>query len=137
AAFKAGRNFGETAELFDHPYEVRPASLAPGTYRNVVGNAATVFGLVAAAQKAKLPLVYASYPITPASDILHELSKLKNFGIKTLQAEDEISAAGIAIGAAFAGNLAVTGTSGPGVDLKSEAVSLAISLELPMLVVDV
>lgn len=137
AAFKAGRNFGETAELFDHPYEVRPASLPPGTYRNVIGNAATVYGLVAASQQAKLPLVYASYPITPASDILHELSKLKNFGVKTLQAEDEIAAAAIAIGAAFAGSLAITGTSGPGVDLKSEAMGLAVSLELPLVLVDV
>jgi 2-oxoglutarate ferredoxin oxidoreductase subunit alpha len=137
AAFKAGFNFGETAELFDHPYEVRPARLAPGTYRQVTGNVALSYGLVAAAQKAKLPLCYASYPITPASDILHELSKLKHFGVKTLQAEDEIAAAGVAIGAAFAGNLGVTGTSGPGVDLKSEAMGLAISLELPLVLVDV
>jgi 2-oxoglutarate ferredoxin oxidoreductase subunit alpha len=137
AAFKAGRNFGETAELFDHPYEVKPASLAQGNYRNIIGNLATVYGLVAAAEKAKLPLVYASYPITPASDILHELSKLKHFGVKTLQAEDEIAAAAIAIGAAFAGALGITGTSGPGVDLKSEAMGLAVSLELPFVIVDV
>jgi len=137
AAFRAGYNFGETAELFDHAYEIKPAKLPPGEYRQITGNLALSYGLVAAADKAKLPLFYASYPITPASDILHELSKLKNFGVKTLQAEDEISAAGIAIGAAFAGNLAVTGTSGPGVDLKSEALGLAVSLELPMLVVDV
>jgi 2-oxoglutarate ferredoxin oxidoreductase subunit alpha len=137
ASFRAGYNFGETAELFDHPYEVKPARLAPGTYRQITGNVALSYGLVAAAEKAKLPLLYASYPITPASDILHELSKLKNFGVKTLQAEDEISAAGVAIGAAFAGSLAVTGTSGPGVDLKSEAIGLAISLELPLLLVDV
>ncbi len=137
AAFRAGYNFGETAELFDHPYEVKPAQLAPGTYRQITGNVALSYGLVAAAQQAKLPLFYASYPITPASDVLHELSKLKNFGVKTLQAEDEISAAGIAIGAAFAGNLAVTGTSGPGVDLKSEAMGLAVSLELPLILVDV
>jgi 2-oxoglutarate/2-oxoacid ferredoxin oxidoreductase subunit alpha len=137
AAFRAGYNFGETAELFDHAYEIKPAKLPPGEYRQITGNLALSYGLVAAAQKAKLPLFYASYPITPASDILHELSKLKNFGVKTLQAEDEISAAGIAIGAAFAGNLAVTGTSGPGVDLKSEALGLAVSLELPMLLVDV
>ena len=108
-----------------------------GEYRQITGNVALSYGLVAAAQAAKLPLFYASYPITPASDILHELSKLKNFGVKTLQAEDEISAAGIAIGAAFAGNLAITGTSGPGVDLKSEALGLAVSLELPMIIVDV
>ncbi|HET9730250.1 MAG TPA: 2-oxoacid:acceptor oxidoreductase subunit alpha [Acidimicrobiia bacterium] len=137
AAFRAGFNFGETAELFDHAYEVPPARLPAGTYRQITGNVALSYGLVAAAQRAQLPLFYASYPITPASDILHELSKLKNFGVKTLQAEDEIAAAGIAIGAAFAGSLAVTGTSGPGVDLKSEAVGLAISLELPMLIVDV
>ena len=137
AAFRAGYNFGETAELFDHAFEVKPAPLAPGEYRQITGNVALSYGLVAAAQAAKLPLFYASYPITPASDILHELSKLKNFGVKTLQAEDEISAAGIAIGAAFAGNLAITGTSGPGVDLKSEALGLAVSLELPMIIVDV
>jgi 2-oxoglutarate ferredoxin oxidoreductase subunit alpha len=137
AAFRAGLNFGETAELFDHAYEVPPAENAPGTYRNITGNVALSYGLVAAAQKAKLPLFYASYPITPASDILHELSKLKNFGVKTLQAEDEIAAAGAAIGAAFAGSLAVTATSGPGVDLKSEAIGLAISLELPLILVDV
>jgi 2-oxoglutarate/2-oxoacid ferredoxin oxidoreductase subunit alpha len=137
AAFKAGRNFGETAELFDHPYEVKPATLPPGKYRNVIGNLALAYGLVAASQQAKLPLVYASYPITPASDILHELSKLKNFGVKTLQAEDEIAAAAIAVGSAFTGALAVTGTSGPGLDLKSEAIGLAVSLELPMLIVDV
>lgn len=137
AAFKAGRNFGETAELFDHPYEIQPAKLAAGTYRNIIGNLALAYGLVAASEKAKLPLVYASYPITPASDILHELSKHKNFGVKTLQAEDEIAAAGIAIGAAFAGALGVTGTSGPGVDLKSEAMALAVSLELPLILVDV
>jgi 2-oxoglutarate ferredoxin oxidoreductase subunit alpha len=137
AAFTAGVNFGETAELFDHAYEVEPAQLAPGTYRNITGNVALSYGLVAAAQKAKLPLFYASYPITPASDILHELSKLKHFGVRTLQAEDEIAAAGAAVGAAFAGSLAVTGTSGPGVDLKSEAIGLALSLELPMLLVDV
>ncbi|MGQ0824801.1 MAG: 2-oxoacid:acceptor oxidoreductase subunit alpha [Actinomycetota bacterium] len=137
AAFKAGYNFGETAELFDHPYEVLPAQLPPGEYRQITGNVALSYGLVAAAQQAKLPLFYASYPITPASDILHELSKLKHFGVKTLQAEDEISAASLAIGAAFAGNLAVTGTSGPGVDLKSEAMGLAVSLELPLILVDV
>ena len=137
AAFRAGYNFGETAELFDHPFEVKPATLPPGEYRQITGNVALAYGLVAAAQQAKLPLFYASYPITPASDILHELSKLKNFGVKTLQAEDEISAASLAIGAAFAGNLAVTGTSGPGVDLKAEAMGLAVSLELPLILVDV
>src|SRR3954451_16094005 len=137
AAFRAGFNFGETAELFDHPYEIKPAQLAPGTYRNVTGNLALSYGLVAAAQQAKLAIFYASYPITPASDILHELSKLKNFGVKTLQAEDEIAAAGAAVGGAFAGSLAITATSGPGVDLKSEAIGLAISLELPLVLIDV
>jgi 2-oxoglutarate/2-oxoacid ferredoxin oxidoreductase subunit alpha len=137
AAFKAGYHFGETAELFDHPYEVKPAKLPAGTYRNITGNVALAYGLIAAAQRAKLPLLYASYPITPASDVLHELSRHKNFGVKTLQAEDEIAAAGVAIGAAFAGSLAVTATSGPGVDLKSEAIGLAISLELPLVLVDV
>ena len=137
AAFRAGFNFGETAELFDHPYEIKPAHLPAGTYRNITGNVALSYGLVAAAQQAKLPIFYASYPITPASDILHELSKLKNFGVKTLQAEDEIAAAGAAVGAAFAGSLGITATSGPGVDLKSETIGLAISLELPLVLVDV
>jgi 2-oxoglutarate/2-oxoacid ferredoxin oxidoreductase subunit alpha len=137
AAFKAGYNFGETAELFDHAYEVAPARLPPGRYRNITGNLATSIGLVAAAQQANLPLLYASYPITPASDILHELSRHKNFGVRTLQAEDEIAAIGVAIGAAFTGQLAVTATSGPGVDLKSEGLGLAISLELPLLLIDV
>lgn len=137
AAFRAGRNFGETAELFDHPFEVKPATLAPGTYRNVIGNLATAYGLIAASEKSSLPMVLASYPITPASDILHELSRHKNFGIRTVQAEDEIAAAAMAVGAAFTGQLAVTTTSGPGLDLKSEAIGLAISLELPLVIVDV
>ena len=138
AAFRAGFNFGETAELFDHAFEVTPAPLragrVPPDHRQ---RCACRTGSSPRRRPRKLPLFYASYPITPASDILHELSKLKNFGVKTLQAEDEISAAGIAIGAAFAGNLAITGTSGPGVDLKSEALGLAVSLELPMIIVDV
>jgi 2-oxoglutarate ferredoxin oxidoreductase subunit alpha len=137
AAFKAGYNFGETAELFDHPYEIAPARLPPGHYRNITGNLALAYGLLAASQSAKLPIAYASYPITPASDILHELSRHKNFGVRTLQAEDEIAAIGVAIGAAFAGHLGVTATSGPGVDLKSEALGLAVSLELPLVLVDV
>jgi 2-oxoglutarate ferredoxin oxidoreductase subunit alpha len=137
AAFKAGYNFGETAELFDHPYEIAPARLPPGHYRNVTGNLALSYGLLAAAQQARLPMLYASYPITPASDILHELSRHKNFGVRTLQAEDEIAAIGVAIGGAFAGHLGVTATSGPGVDLKSEALGLAVSLELPLILVDV
>jgi 2-oxoglutarate/2-oxoacid ferredoxin oxidoreductase subunit alpha len=137
AAFKAGYHFGDTAELFEHPYSIAPARLASGTYRNITGNMALSYGLVAAGQLSKLPILYASYPITPASDILHELSKHKNFGVRTLQAEDEIAAIGVAIGGAFAGQLGVTGTSGPGVDLKSEAMGLAISLELPLIIVDV
>ena len=137
AAFKAGLHFAETAELFEHPYEIQPARLEPGHYRNINGNLATAYGIIAGAQQAKLPIMYASYPITPASDILHELSKHKNFGVRTLQAEDEIAAAACAIGAAFAGHLGVTATSGPGVDLKSEALGLAISLELPLVLIDV
>jgi len=137
AAFKAGFHFGETAELFDHPFEVQPAHLTPGKYRNVSGNLALAYGLIAAATKAKLPILYASYPITPASDILHELSRHKNFGVRTIQAEDEIAAIGMALGGAFAGHLAVTATSGPGVDLKAEALGLAVSIELPLVLVDV
>ena len=137
AAFRAGFNFGETAELFDHPYTVAPARLEPGVYRNISGNVATAFGLIAASQCANLPLFYASYPITPASDILHELSNLKNFGVRTIQSEDEIAAIGAVVGAAFAGHLAVTATSGPGVDLKAETLGLAVSAELPLLIIDV
>src|SRR5438067_3254533 len=137
AAFKAGYHFGETAELFDHPWEVPPAKLPAGRYRNVTGNVALAYGLIAASQSSKLPIAYASYPITPASDILHELSRHKNFGVRTLQAEDEIGAAGVAVGAAFAGHLGVTATSGPGMDLKAETMGLAVSLELPLIVVDV
>ncbi len=136
-AYKAGYNFGETAELFPAHYEVAPARLEPGTYTNMSGNVALSWGLVAAGQLAKLPVFLASYPITPASDILHELSKHKNFGVRTMQAEDEIAAAGAALGSAFAGHLAVTTTSGPGVDLKAETIGLAISLELPMILVDI
>ena len=136
-AFKAGYNFGETAELFETHYDVKPAQLAPGHYTNVSGNTALAWGLIAAGQLSKLPIFLASYPITPASDILHELSKHKNFGVRTMQAEDEIAAAGAALGAAFAGHLGVTTTSGPGVDLKAETIGLALSLELPMLLVDV
>jgi 2-oxoglutarate/2-oxoacid ferredoxin oxidoreductase subunit alpha len=137
AAFKAGYHFGETTELFDHPYEIRPARLPAGRYRNITGNVALSYGLIAAGQLSKLPIFLGSYPITPASDILHELSKYKNFGVRTLQAEDEIAGIATAIGAAFAGQLGVTTTSGPGVDLKSEAMGLAISLELPLIVIDI
>ncbi|MGH9185145.1 MAG: 2-oxoacid:acceptor oxidoreductase subunit alpha [Acidimicrobiales bacterium] len=136
-AFKAGYAFGETAELFDHPYSVKPARLPPGAYANVTGNTALAWGLVAAGQLAKLPVFLGSYPITPASDILHELSKHKNFGIRTLQAEDEIAGISAAIGAAYGGHLGVTTTSGPGMALKTEAMGLAVSLELPLLVIDI
>ncbi len=137
AAFLAGYNFAETTELFEHPYQVAPAHMPPGEYTNISGNVALAWGIVAAGQLAKLPVFLGSYPITPASDILHELSKHKHFGVRTLQAEDEIAAAGMALGAAFAGHLGVTTTSGPGVALKSETISLAVSLELPLLVVDI
>ena len=136
-AFRAGYNFGETAELFGAPSQVRATHFEPGTYTNITGNAALAWGLVAAAQLARLPLFLASYPITPASDILHELSKYKNFGVRTMQAEDEIAAAGAALGAAFGGHLGVTTTSGPGMDLKAEMLGLAVSLELPLVVIDV
>ena len=137
AAFKAGFHFGETTEQVGHRYEVRPARLPAGEYTSITGNTALAWGLVAAGQLAKLPVTLGSYPITPASDILHELSKHKHFGIRTVQAEDEIAAAGMALGAAFAGHLGVTTTSGPGVALKSETISLAVSIELPMLVIDI
>ncbi len=137
AAFKAGYNFGETTELFAHSYQVKPAPAKPGTYRNVSGAQALALGLVAASQRSGLSLFYASYPITPASELLHELSRLKNFGVRTLQAEDEIAAANVALGAAFVGQLGVTGTSGPGMDLKAETIGLAVALELPMVIVDV
>jgi 2-oxoglutarate ferredoxin oxidoreductase subunit alpha len=137
AAFKAGFNFGETTELFAHSYRVAAAPAEPGTYRNIAGATALAWGLVAASQRSGLPLFYASYPITPASEMLHELSRHKNFGVVTLQAEDEIAAANMALGAAFAGHLGVTGTSGPGLDLKSETLGLAVIAELPMVIVDV
>lgn len=139
AAFRAGWNFGETTEDFAVSYEVAPATAAfpPGTYRNISGNLALSYGLVAASRQADLPLYLGSYPITPASDILHELSRHKNFGVRTFQAEDEIAGIGAALGAAFGGALAVTTTSGPGVALKSETIGLAVSLELPLLIVDI
>ncbi len=137
-AFKAGYHFGETAELFESNYQVRPAAdLTPGTYTNVTGNTALAWGLIAASHQAHLPLFLGSYPITPASDILHELSKHKHFGVRTFQAEDEIAGIGAAIGAAFGGSLGITTTSGPGIDLKSEAIGMAVSLELPLLIVDI
>ncbi len=136
-AFRAGYDFGETTELFDSRYEVHAAPFAPGEYANVSGNIALSWGLIAAAQTASLPLFLGSYPITPASDILHELSKRKEFGVRTFQAEDEIAAISAAIGASYGGSLGVTTTSGPGLDLKGEALGLAISLELPLILVDV
>ncbi|HVN49925.1 MAG TPA: 2-oxoacid:acceptor oxidoreductase subunit alpha [Acidimicrobiales bacterium] len=137
ASFRAGHAFGETAELFDHPYQVKPAPQQPGVYTNITGNTALAWGLVAAGQLAQLPVFLGSYPITPASDILHELSKHKNFGVRTLQAEDEIAGIGSALGASYGGHLGVTTTSGPGVALKSETIGLAISLELPLLIIDI
>ena len=137
AAFKAGYNFGETTELFANTYEVKRAPAAPGMYRNVSGNTALAWGLIAASVKSGLPIFYASYPITPASELLHELSRHKNFGVRTLQSEDEIAACGAAVGAAFGGHLGITGTSGPGLDLKQEMIGLAVMLELPMVIVDV
>jgi 2-oxoglutarate/2-oxoacid ferredoxin oxidoreductase subunit alpha len=136
-AFRAGYDFGETAELFDSRYEVQAAPFPSGEYANVTGNTALSWGLITAAQKWRLPLFLGSYPITPASDILHELSKRKEFGVRTFQAEDEIAAVTAAIGASYGGALGVTSTSGPGVDLKGEAMGLAISLELPLLIIDV
>jgi 2-oxoglutarate ferredoxin oxidoreductase subunit alpha len=138
-AFRAGWNFGETTEDFAVSYEVAPATSAfpPGTYRNISGNLALAYGLIAAGQQSELPLFLGSYPITPASDVLHELSKHKNFGVRTFQAEDEIAGIGAALGAAFGGALGVTTTSGPGVALKSETIGLAVSLELPLLIVDI
>jgi 2-oxoglutarate ferredoxin oxidoreductase subunit alpha len=137
AALQAGYNFGVTTEASRTIFSVNPASLPPGTYTNLTGNTALAWGLIAASYCAKLPLFYGSYPITPASDILHELSRHKRLGVRTFQAEDEISAVGAAIGASFGGSLSVTGSSGPGIALKSEAISLALTAELPLLVVNV
>ncbi len=138
AAFNAGWSFGETTELLDVQYRVNPATdVAPGVYRNVNGTTALSLGLIAASVRSKLPLVLASYPITPASELLHELSRHAGFGVSTIQAEDEIAAAGMALGAAYGGRLGVTATSGPGMDLKAETIGLAVALELPMIIVDV
>jgi 2-oxoglutarate/2-oxoacid ferredoxin oxidoreductase subunit alpha len=137
AAFQAGWNYGETTEAFSVQYEVKPAELQPGTYRNITGNSALAYGLVAASRRSGLPLFLGSYPITPASDILHELSKLKRFGVRTMQAEDEISGVGAALGASFGGGLGVTSTSGPGMCLKAETIGLAVSVELPLIVCDI
>jgi len=137
AAFQAGWNYGETTEAFSVQYEVKPAQLQPGTYRNITGNSALAIGLVAASRRSGLPLFLGSYPITPASDILHELSKLKRFGVRTFQAEDEIGGVGAALGASFGGALGVTSTSGPGMALKGETIGLAVSVELPLIVCDI
>ncbi len=137
AAFRAGWAFGETTEVFAVSYEVAPADHPPGRYRNITGNAALAFGLAAAAHRSGLKLVLGSYPITPASDILHALSRMKRFGVTTIQAEDEIAGIGAALGAAYGGAIGVTTTSGPGLALKSETIGLAVSLELPLVIIDV
>ena len=137
AALHAGWNYGETTEDFSVRYEVKPAKLKQGKYRNISGNLALALGLVAASQRAGIPLYLGSYPITPASDLLHELSRHKEFGVRSFQAEDEIAAIGAAIGASYGGSLGVTTTSGPGVALKSEAIGLAVAIEIPLVVVDV
>jgi 2-oxoglutarate ferredoxin oxidoreductase subunit alpha len=134
---KAGHNFGETTELFRTSYEVPPAPIAPARYRNITGNTALAIGFVAAARRAGRPLFLGSYPITPASDILHELASLKNFGVYTFQAEDEIAGVGAALGAAFGGAVAITTTSGPGMCLKAETINLAVSVELPLVIADI
>jgi 2-oxoglutarate ferredoxin oxidoreductase subunit alpha len=136
-ALKAGWNYGETTEDFASTYQVPAAQLEPGTYRNIMGNQALALGLVAASQLSKKPLFLGSYPITPASDVLHELSKFKRYGVRTFQAEDEIAAVCSAIGAAFGGNMAVTTSSGPGIALKGEGIGLGLILELPFLVIDI
>lgn len=137
SVLKTGYHYGETTETFITQYEVKPAPLQQGVYRNIKGNEALVIGLITASKKSDLPLFYGTYPITPASDILHGLARYKNFGVKTFQAEDEIAAVCSAIGAAYGGNLAITGTSGPGMALKGEAIGLAMMLELPMVIVNV
>jgi 2-oxoglutarate/2-oxoacid ferredoxin oxidoreductase subunit alpha len=136
-ALKAGYAYGETTEIFHTHYRVRPAKLAPGTYRNITGNEATALGFLVASKLADRPLFYGSYPITPASDILHQLSGYKTFGVKTFQAEDEIAAIGAAIGASYGGALGMTASSGPGIALKTEAMGLALMVELPLVVIDV
>jgi 2-oxoglutarate/2-oxoacid ferredoxin oxidoreductase subunit alpha len=137
AAFQAGWSYGETTESFSVSYEVKPATLPPGHYRNITGNMALAYGLIAAGEQSGLPIFLGSYPITPASDILHELSKHKRFGVRTFQAEDEIAGVGAALGAAFGGALGVTTTSGPGMALKAETIGLGVAVELPLVVIDV
>ena len=134
---KAGYHFADTSEIFSNRYEVKPAKMSKGLYRNIIGNQAIALGLIAASKKSKLDLFYGGYPITPASDILHELAKYKNFGIKTFQAEDEIAGICSCIGASFGGDLAVTASSGPGIALKGEALGLAMMLEIPLVIINV
>src|SRR5215813_4763434 len=136
-ALQAGYNFGDTTETFTTTYRVERAKMAPGVYRSIMGNQALAYGLIAASEKSGLPLFLGSYPITPASDILHELSRYKSFGVRTFQAEDEIAAITSAIGASYGGSLGVTTTSGPGMALKAEAMGLAMMLEIPLLIIDV
>ncbi|MBX2812162.1 MAG: 2-oxoacid:acceptor oxidoreductase subunit alpha [Myxococcales bacterium] len=136
-ALKAGYLYGDVSEIFQETYEINSAQLEPGLYRNITGNQATAWGAIAAGQQAGLPLFYGSYPITPASDVLHELSRHKHFGVKTVQAEDEIAAVAATIGAAWTGQLAMTGSSGPGIALKGEAIGLAVAAELPLVVLNV
>src|SRR5262249_55761631 len=136
-ALRAGWNFAETTQQLGVSYEVHPAAIPPGLYRNITGNTATALGLVAAAHKANLPLFLGSYPITPASDVLHELAALKQFNVYTFQAEDEIAGVGAALGASFGGAIGITTTSGPGMDLKAETIGLALAVELPLVVVDI
>lgn len=136
-ALQAGYNYGDTTETFTTRYRVERAKMKPGTYRSIMGNQALSMGLIAASEKSGLPLFLGSYPITPASDILHDLSKLKSFGVKTFQAEDEIAGIASAIGASYGGSLAITSTSGPGIALKGEAMGLAVMLEIPLIIIDV
>src|SRR5881275_1571119 len=136
-AFNTGYAFGETTESFAVQYEVKPAALRPGTYRNITGNQALAYGLIAASVKSRLALFLGAYPITPASGVLEELARYKNFGVRTFQAEDEIAAVGAALGASFGGSLGVSTSAGPGVVLKSETVGLAVALELPLLILDI
>lgn len=136
-ALRTGYNFADTTEVFTTHYTIKKAQIAPGKYRKITGNEATAIGFVAASQLADRPLFYGSYPITPASDILHELARHKSFGVKTFQAEDEIAAVCAAIGASFSGQIGLTGTSGPGVALKQEAIGLAVMTELPLVIINV
>src|SRR3989442_2502975 len=136
-AFQTGYAFGETTEAFAVQYEVKPATMKPGLYRNITGNQALAYGLIAASVKSGLPLFLGAYPITPASSVLEELARHKNFGVRTFQAEDEIAAVGAALGASFGGAFGVSTSAGPGIVLKSETVGLALALELPLLIIDV